>query len=83
MKVINAKLTTGQVEGALPNGTRVVKMLKAHPSETVPVGSYATITGSMELNDKTLVYCVLYDGLDVPVHHVDLPGRFRVVDTNA
>lgn len=72
------KRTTTQMPGAWPTGSRVVKLEKVSANETIPVGSVGTVLGSTYAGEA-LVYCIVYDNVGDPIHHVYLPGRFALI----
>ncbi len=77
--MMKVRITTTQVQGAWPNGSRVVKLEKISPVEVIPVGTVGTILGSMHAG-SALAYCIQYDNFKMPVHNVYMPGRLSLLE---
>lgn len=53
--------TTRQAEGAMPNGTRIVKAAEDAPGDLTPMGSPGTVLGSMRHPEKGIAYFIEWD----------------------
>lgn len=57
--------TRPAVDGAWPNGSRVVKEI-SDPTDLHPNGSVGTVLGSLAVEGQGIAYVVIFDSISIP-----------------